>query len=1433
MTLPATDTLPPPPLPAADLSTQLVETILAKSHPLIAEALQYVCVPHGFNLELLKALRASDDGKDEKVLDRLLKFSFVNEVENVGGGGPRYAVATAERHLILRRFISQNPQGFIETHRRTLAYRELHPNPDPVIQTQSHLHHTLVINGPAGIEYLARMFSKYSDERRLAATERLIATAAEIQPYLVLLEAAWATELDYWIRYLRARAVQLRGGAANTLTELKALRDDPKLPYAPALVGRIIRAYGRALADKGLYVEAIAEHQKALTTFKRLPENEAEQGYTMLNIGDAYVDLSVSARGQRDYAPLKLKTWRDWLGAGLALLGSIPLTIYLQFAFGLHWNPRSWAMLAGQDWIIARLFGTGAAWYRRADALLSPLGKLADPLQADEKLAHLYVVMGDPTAALPILEHLLAQTEIPLGEYRRARVRASLGHALLRLDRPAAGLEHLQAALPLIVGYADTPLEAQVRALIAEAQLQLGQYAEAMPQFDQSLRLYQKQEDVIGATEVGERLTALENDRRLQTDARQAASTTTKLLERRHYLLRFQHPALLYFRRVMLVLLVALIFLIPLAITRIEIGSTTLAGITFYASPLLENNPDYSPDLAQALVPELGAVFEVRPVLWIAISLLILGSLTYAVLGVLIIAYTPLRTVQAAQAEATRFDMQALAVGLGETLHLIYWPSITQIYKADVRFFGQVVADNSATALVAAGERLVVRGHTAWYASLVARLQATAKFLAPQLRVVDLSYDLALSPAGLSFGFFLLCIFLFNVIGYFNPALLAIPLTNTVYCTADLYPYFQVGLFLAPLWWFITSPLWVHTQLYPRNRWVWWVAGVALVGTLLPTGAFVRPWVVIADMFPALTWSAALSAILVAVWLARDPQPVYALWVRLALAVACLAAITYNSFVILRAAEVYHQLVIGNHWRNEGLAQQDAGNDAEANHWFTLALSAYDPVLRFSPDHVRTLTSRAAVHTQLGNFENAIADYTRALHRSDNPDQIYSSRAIAYTAWADQFSEANDEVAAIIKVHIAIEDLDRALAENPQPRYYLLRGLLHHNLDELDAAYADYGHALELDPVNAQAFLGQGWVLFEQADRLSRQAPYTTGDEQTQLLAQSQATFRDALQSFETAKASNLSDPEIRLALGYAHYRLKEYNATLNEWDSAVQLDPQEPAFIISRGTAHWRLASPTGGDRCSSARFTESEKQAATFELQLAVDDFDLALALEPDNPATYRTRAQVLYLLRFCPGYDFQTQLTAAIADYASATQYAPAEFIYWQFKARLGYVLGRDQLLKGDEPTAQATLGQAIADIKLAFSLDPDDADNRLWHNFIVHDGLGTYYLARGERQAAAPAWAAAAADFERAAELLPKDPVPAFKAGLGAVNLKSAPDAERWYAAGIERAAALAPEQNTAALQAAFNDLNQLLTNQPALAEFGQAALEALQAKLTGN
>jgi len=1403
--------------PAGTTTTLLLDQILKKAHPLLAEAINLAAVPHSYNADLLKALRARDDGRDEKLAARLAEFSFIwptgdslpEDGEQREQRGQRFAMQAAERELLQLRWVSNDPRAFIAAHQRALAHYDAHPDPDPFVQDQIRLYHMLLADRKAGIEYLASTFRVYAGERRLAAADRLIDTALEARGYLVALKSRALPRLDDLLAYMLGRLAQLRGQWDASLPRLKTLHEKGDL--SPLLKPYVTRSYGLALAKAGDYVEAIKLYESALTLFRKLPGSESEQAYTMFSLGDAHVNLAIAARGYREFIQPKRNRWRQFLINLILFPVSLPLIVYLSLYFGPRvWNPKFWPVVRGQDWTIARLFGAGARWFRRAKRLLTTCGKTADLVQADEKRSYLYLTMGDAAYVTPICERLLAEQEAPLGEYRRGRIEANLGQVLLRLGRPQIALLHLETALQVLKAYADAELEARVTGLLAETNLELGNTDQAFGQFDKAMRLYQAQDDIVGATEIAERLHELERAYGLDVKAKAVISTVTSRLARRQYLVRFQHPVLAFFQQAALVLLAAFLFLIPLLTTRVETRSQMLANISFYASPLLENNPNFNPTLNQAVALTVQTSFQPEVAGQLILASFLFYAVFYTLAGFVVLSQTPLSAIQkATQSQAVRVDLQGIRVGQAYQEHVLRWYDIKQFVVADVLLFGAPLAQISRMAVTGPESHIVINGHTSWYAALRKRINS---MLPDSVVRKDLSYDPLRSKMGLLYLFGFLIVIVFLAIGELAPTLLGVDLLWTPYSLADLYPYFHLATFLPPFWWGVVTPLRVHRLTELRSRLAWWAGGAAVTLALLRLLAFLWPETRLSqpDIYPALAAIILIAAPAVEILPGRSrpaTKRTYSLGARvLALVVTAGFLIGFGSY-LGREVVAYHYLVAGN-------SDRDQGAQAEA-------VAAYDRLLVISPDDVTGLTNRAAAQAQLGQFEEAVASYNQLIARAGTVDRLFASRAIVYENWALSLQADGQTGAAGEKFAAALADFDQAITLNPdQSDYYLWRGVAHHSLSQPEVALADYEQAIALNPQNAQALAGRGWIYFAQANDLS-----VAGEE-----ADAGRTFELALASF--AEAAQIEETAgIWLAVGYAHYRLGEYEQTLSDWEKAVALEPENPVMLVSRGTAHWRLANPVGVNRCTSSTATEAEKAETVTQLNLAIDDFNHALDIKPGDHFTYRTRAQVEFLLRSCPGFDANTQLRKAIESYTEALRYSPDNLLYLQFRARIEYVLVLSLFTAGpgSEAEARSVIDAAVEDIQRAYTLDAAFPENQRWYDAIL-DKAGQMYSTWGEQYYAAGNYTQALADFERMAALRPQSALAAFKAGLVSLALGDVNGAADWYNEGLERATGLEENIRRDVLQDAIDELDALLNSRPELTEPGIILLEWLQGAL---
>ena len=57
--------------------------------------------------------------------------------------------------------------------------------------------------------------------------------------------------------------------------------------------------------------------------------------------------------------------------------------------------------------------------------------------------------------------------------------------------------------------------------------------------------------------------------------------------------------------------------------------------------------------------------------------------------------------------------------------------------------------------------------------------------------------------------------------------------------------------------------------------------------------------------------------------------------------------------------------------------------------------------------------------------------------------------------------------------------------------------------------------------------------------------------------------------------------------MGYAYFRLEDYEKVLAAWQKAVELAPNDPIALISRATAYYKLGTTKGGG-CGAGKSAE-----------------------------------------------------------------------------------------------------------------------------------------------------------------------------------------------------------------------------------------------------
>lgn len=1435
-------------------TTAYLDRILEEVHPLMAEALYLAAVPVWFNADLFAAMRQIDDGRNEGLIERLLRYSFVRTLSTGEGEPETYSIRPDERVFLQRRWIARDRPAYLTAHQRALAHWQNSPDPNPQQQRRLILYHLLFVNQTAGINYLINSFRLYHKERQISEIERLLDTVNDARFYLAMLKQDLAL-LDDLLRHMWARVNQLRGLWPSSLATLKELRAKPNL--SPLLLPYVTRAYGESLAQMGEFVEAIEAYEETLALFEaeeqRLLETEEtavthqpevisgatdqsriqiERAYTQLALGDAYVGLAEATREHNPPAILELPNRLHQLRDFVVFLLSLPLLFYMSFYLGRRvWHPRFWPTLLHLDWIVARLFVSGAHQYKQADRLLEQYGEPAEAVAADEKLAYLYLGLEDNEQAETLFRRLLAEEEAPLGSYRRLSVNLGLAEALLGQREPEAALHYAEVALPEIQQYEDDALEARARILLAEAYLGLtpsdsqGVQA-AILQFERALSLYQQQNDVLWVTEIADRLQTIADNDKLDENQQEAARRVATAVLEYTYPIRYRHPATVLFRHAIFIFLSIVIFVLPLYTIRLDTGSQVSPAITFKGREFVlwpalifqeidatQANPEAEIESDAPAVSNTAAPFQFRPAiadagltvnaipatdtgvaLQFGVGLLLGYVLLSTAVGIAALVFTRLDSLQRAGRGRVYLNNQGVRVNDKQ----IAWQNITKMVIADLKLIREPLADDSNFALNSDQAQLIVPGNTARYETVRQRI---AGYLPAALPREEWSYRLVYSRMGVWYIGTAALLTILALLGSRFPTLLNFDFPGTPYSLADLYPYLYLGLFVPPLWAFVLRPLQIRHHMFQHSRLAGWVGLAGLVLLVLRLGSLFFPWFTMPDIYPSLGILLTAVGVTRAFWQTRiwpNRPRTYAPWLRLVSLLIAVFTLFVMGSHLLREVGSYHFLIVGNSLRDRSLLESEQesaaalANDALTTYTRAIniaqrkvlgvvdtraAVRLLAPILRPTQSvWFQALSNRAAIYMQLGDFDAALADYDQLVSFASTTE-LLASRNLARLGESTQEDEDAPDFQTILK------EQGQLIADQPDNAYYWLwRGVTYHILGDVTAAEMNYQSALDITGERAldtqsqvQAWTGLGW------------------------LAYGQNRYEAAVERFETAVSLNDHSDEAYLGLGFSYYSLREYDKALEAWEKTAELIPEDPTIYLSLGTLHWRLGmlqdeqGTLAQDRCADSELSEEQKLASAAELQLAIENFQTALSLPGRAPAdvaeTYQSLARVQYLLRNCPGYDLVEVLKATIASYTAAIELNPDEARYWHVRGRTAYAIWLN-LPADTGPSARAWLFDALDDTDMALSLDPVDfgdyQPNR-WRELIYPRAVDGS-LAQGDIRFANGEYDVALGYYELVATRAPEVVRAPLKAGLASVALGDFAQAELWYTEGLKRAEA---------------------------------------------
>ena len=333
-----------------------------------------------------------------------------------------------------------------------------------------------------------------------------------------------------------------------------------------------------------------------------------------------------------------------------------------------------------------------------------------------------------------------------------------------------------------------------------------------------------------------------------------------------------------------------------------------------------------------------------------------------------------------------------------------------------------------------------------------------------------------------------------------------------------------------------------------------------------------------------------------------------------------------------------------------------------------LRVAACSRLLKHTPGgtaRAKLLHDRAFGHSQLHDDEAAIADWSAAIRLDPKNADYYSWRAPKYAA-RGQFALALEDDTTLIQM---------------DPKYtsrVTSRGRTYETMGDWDRALQGYTQAIRLEAkagygARASAYLRMGAFDKALADadeliRLDPQEGYSTRADILMPMGQIDRAF----EAYAKAIAAAPHNSTLYSKRAAAYIAKKEFSRALDDYAKALHLSTDNASvqalYLIDRAQALYKqgeqraafddlrqamVLDPTDKGTSRSALHARAEIHAAQGNWELALREYDVAIADLPNQPWTYLERAQA---------HVARGNWERAFDDYAQALRLRPkAAFLY----------------------------------------------------------------------------------------------------------------------------------------------------------------------------
>ena len=197
----------------------------------------------------------------------------------------------------------------------------------------------------------------------------------------------------------------------------------------------------------------------------------------------------------------------------------------------------------------------------------------------------------------------------------------------------------------------------------------------------------------------------------------------------------------------------------------------------------------------------------------------------------------------------------------------------------------------------------------------------------------------------------------------------------------------------------------------------------------------------------------------------------------------------------------------------------------------------YTEQIKKNPNDSVAYNNLGSSYAELGQYEQAIQNFSIAIQLNPNYDIAYRNRGLTYYY--------------LLQYNRAIQDFSIAIQLNPNDSNgYNNRGSAYKKLGQHERAIQDYNKAIELNPNDSKAYYNRGCDHYN--------------------LKQ----YKLAIQDYNKAIQLNPNDADYYNNRGIAYDDLGQYERAIQDYNKAIQLNPNDADYYYNRGFTYEKIGN-------------------------------------------------------------------------------------------------------------------------------------------------------------------------------------------------------------------------------------------------------------------